>query len=90
MNQDNRAIKLYIKNLAPLIAEELIDNYRIPSPHREVLLTACVARKEGYAGCDYLEKTYHISLGYWTFGRRLKEGLEMFRKSRAACVGGCQ
>lgn len=83
MNIENRTTKVYLKSLPPLTAIELIENYKIPSPLKEVLLTACVARKEGFKGCDYLAKTYHVYLGYWTFGVKLKKALEMFRKSHA-------
>lgn len=81
MNDERRATKLYIRNLAPVEAIKRIESYLIPSPQKEVLITACIARKEGYAGMDYLEEKYNIHIGYWTFGRRLKEALDMFRKS---------
>lgn len=81
MNIENRATKIYIKSLPPLTAIKLINNYKIPSPFKEVLITACVERLEGFKGCDYLSETYNINIGYWTFGVKLKEALEMFRKS---------
>ena len=84
MNIENRATKVYLKSLAPIEVIKKVNEYKIPSPFKEVLLTVCVARKEGFEGCDYLAKEYEIHLGYWTFGRRLKEALEMFRKSDKA------
>lgn len=81
MNEDNRATKIFLKSLAPNEALKLFEEYNIPSPYKEVLITVCINRKEGFAGIDFLEENFKISLGYWTFGRRLKEGLEIFRKS---------
>ena len=81
MNIDNRATKMYLKSLAPIEAHDQINRFKIPSPQKECLI-AMINGKEGFAGCDYLEEKYKIHIGYWTFGRRLKEGLEFFRKSK--------
>lgn len=81
MNIDNRATKVYLKSLAPVEAVDLINKYLIPSPQKECLI-AMINGKEGFEGCDYLEEKYHIHIGYWTFGRRLKDGLELFRKTK--------
>ena len=81
MNIDNRATKVYLKDLAPIEALDQIERYKIPSPQKECLI-AMINGKEGFEGCDYLEDVYKIHIGYWTFGRRLKEGLEIFRKSK--------
>lgn len=81
MNIDNRATKVYLKSLAPVEAVDLINKYLIPSPQKECLI-AMINGKEGFEGCDYLEDVYKIHIGYWTFGRRLKEGLNIFRKSK--------
>lgn len=48
--------------------------------YREILI-ALVNRKEGYEALDYLAEKFSIHMGYWTYGRRLKESLQMFRKS---------
>ena len=81
MNDENRATKLYLKSLAPLEVTELLSKYKIPSPYKEVIVCACIYRKEGFAGCDMLAEYFNIHISYWTFGRRLKEALKMFRKS---------
>ena len=83
MNIENRATKLYIKSLPPLTAINFISDYKIPSPYKEILITACVDRKEGFSGVKHLAETYKIHIEYWTFGRKLKEALEMFRKSHS-------
>jgi hypothetical protein len=82
MNIERRATKLYLKDLPPVEAYRRIDEYKIPSPYREVLF-AVINRKEGFSGCDYLSENFHINMSYWTFGRRLKEALDMFRKSNS-------
>lgn len=81
MNIDNRATKVYLKSLAPIEALDQIERYKIPSPQKECLI-AMINGKEGFEGCDYLEDVYKIHIGYWTFVRRLKDGLEIFRKSK--------
>lgn len=37
--------------------------------------------QRGYEALDYLAEKFSIHMGYWTYGRRLKESLQMFRKS---------
>lgn len=88
MNIDNRATKVFLKSLAPIEAIELIEKFKIPSPQKECLI-AMINGKEGFEGCDYLEEVYKIHIGYWTFGRRLKDGLEMFRKSQKYLSAKC-
>lgn len=81
MDIENRATKIYLKSLPPLTVHKLLDDYKIPSPYKEILITACVERKEGFAGIRHLEKEYNINIAYRTFGRKLREALEMFRES---------
>lgn len=81
MNIENRATKLYLKNLPPLKAIQFIEDYKIPSPYKEVLITACVERKEGFVGMSILSEKYNINIEYRTFSRKLGEALEMFRRS---------
>ena len=81
MNIDNRATKVYLKSIAPIEAYDQIDRFKIPSPQKECLI-AMINGKEGFEGCDYLSERFKINIGYWTFGRRLKDGLEMFRRSK--------
>ena len=81
MNIENRATKIYLKSLPPLTVYNLLDSYKIPSPFKEILITVCVNKKEGFPAMNYLAKEYNIHIEYWTLGRRLKEALEMFRES---------
>lgn len=81
MNLENRATKLYLKELAPLEALKLFHDYRIPSPYKEVLIACCIERLDAYSAIDFLEDEYDIHIGYFTYIRRLKTALTMFRKS---------
>jgi hypothetical protein len=81
MNIDNKATKYFLKNLAPLEAIDLIDSYQIPTPYKEILITACIYDKEGFEGCDFLQEKYKIHMSYWNFVKKLKEALIKFRKS---------
>lgn len=78
MKDTRRATKIYLKHLPPLLATKLINDYQIPSPEREVLLSACVARKGGFAGVENLQKEYGINISYWKFVSCLSNGLDMF------------
>ena len=81
MNIENRATKVYLKSLPPLTVYKFLDDYKIPSPFKEILITVCVNKKEGFPAMKHLAKEYNIHIEYWTLGRRLKKALEMFRES---------
>lgn len=81
MNSERRATKIWLRNLAPVRVHNLVEAYKIPTPWKEVLLTVCVHRKSGFAGCDFLENEYNISMSYWTFVEKSKEALDMMCKS---------
>ena len=81
MKLENRATKLYLKNIAPLQAINLIEQYKIPSPYKEVLIVSCIERRKDFDAINHLEEHYNIYLSYRTYVRRLKESLEMFYKS---------
>ena len=80
MNIENRATKLYLKSLPPVTAYKLLDKYKIPTPYKEVLVCACILRLTDFQAIHNLSKQ-GIYLGQRTYLRRLKDGLEMFRKS---------
>lgn len=85
MNIDNRATKLYLKKLPPVVAVELLEKYMIPSPYKEILIAICVKRKSVYETQEYLAKdpelAKHWHLEYLTIVRKFKIGLELFRES---------
>lgn len=81
MNIENRAIKIYIKNLPPSVAIDLIEKYKIPTPHKQILIAVCVERKSVFATMNKLSNEYSINMSYITCVRYLKTALEMFRKS---------
>lgn len=81
MNIDNRATKLYLKSLAPVEVYNKLEEYKIPSPYKEVLIVSCILKLKDFKAIETLEKEFNIYIGYWTYVRRLKESLCMFRKS---------
>lgn len=83
MNIENRAIKVYIRELPPNLARYLIDKYDIPSPYKEILIAICVERKREFAAIEHLKTKYGIHIGYRTLCRYLREALIMFRKARS-------
>lgn len=60
MNPENRAIKIHIKEMAPMTAIQKIEDYKIPTPYKEILI-ALVNRKEGY---EALDKNAYIQLDW--------------------------
>lgn len=83
MNIENRAIKVYIRELPPNMARFLIEQYGIPSPYKEILIAICVERKSQFATMEYLKTEYGIHMGFRTLSRNLRDALIMFRKARA-------
>lgn len=81
MKETSRATKLYIKHLPPILATKLIEEYKIPTPYKEVLLSACVENKGGFKGVEYLSKQYGINISYWQFVQYLRKGLDIFYKT---------
>lgn len=81
MKIENRATKIYLKSLPPLTVKKLVNDYEIPSPYKEVLITICAEHISGFRALDHLAKKYNINIQYWTLLRYFKKGLEMFRES---------
>ena len=91
MNIENRATKLYIKKMPPVVAIELIEKYQIPSPYKEILIAICVKRKSVFETQEYLAKDeelkQHWHLEYLTIVRKFKIALELFRDSHKLDTG---
>ena len=87
MNIENRATKLYLRKLPPVVAIELLEKYMIPSPYKEILICICVKRKSVYETQHFLahDETLkqHWNLEYLTIVRKFKIGLELFRECSA-------
>lgn len=80
MNIKNRAMKIYLKSIAPLEAYSFVDRCRLPSPERECVC-AMIEGKNAFSGCDYIADRYNIHITYWQYVRKLKRGLEILQKS---------
>lgn len=81
MNIENRAVKILLKHSAPLEVYQKLEEYRIPSPYKEILIVSCIEGKDYFQALDLLAERYNIHLSYWTYCRRLKRALEMYRQS---------
>lgn len=71
MNPENRAIKIHIKEMAPMTAIQKIEEYKIPTPYKEILI-ALVNRKEGYEALDYLAEKFSIHMGILDLWKKTK------------------
>lgn len=83
MNLQNRATKLYIRELPPSEALQLFETYKVLTPYKEVLV-ALVNLKTGYPALDFLEENYGIRISYWTYNRIFKKALEQFYRCYSA------
>lgn len=81
MNIENRATKLYLKKLPPVVAIELLEKYMIPSPYKEILESVCIKQMPLFKAIEYIADDYNINISYTTIRRKLKIGLELFRDS---------
>lgn len=83
MSIETSATKLYLKELPPNRVYELLEQYRIPSPYKWILIACCVERLDAYSAIDYLEEKHRIHISYWTYVRKLNDSLKMFRRANA-------
>lgn len=84
MKKSNHAAKLYLMHLPPMLVHQLLAEYRIPSPYKEVLILTCVEKLDRYPAMRRLESDYGISISFWQFGDRLRDALDMFAKTHKA------
>lgn len=78
MKQTNKTTKLYLMHLPPVRVYQLMAEYRIPSPFKEVLIVTCVDKLQRYAAIEKLSEAYGINISFWQFGDRLRDALDMF------------
>lgn len=83
MNVEKRKTKQYIKGLPPVQAEQLLEEYKIPSPHKEILHLVCVEKCPNFfVVADKLSRIYDINISTWQIGYRLSEALEQFASAK--------
>lgn len=87
MNIENRATKLYLKKLPPVVAVELLEKYMIPSPYKEILNAICIQKKSVFDTQYYLAHDETLpqnwNFEYLTIVRKFKIALELFRDANA-------
>lgn len=81
MKRSNHLAKLYLMHLPPVRVYQLLDEYKIPSPHKEVLILTCVEKLDRYPAMHKLKQDYNIYISFWQFGDRLRDGLSMFAET---------
>ena len=81
MNDITKKAKQSIREMSPKIALSRIDDYKIPSPYRDVLIKVCIERKSMFEA-EYLLREDGMSMSQRTLSRILRTGLEMFHKSQ--------
>ena len=82
MGIEARSTKIYLRDLPPLQVYDLLDEYKIPTPYKEVLIASCANRLDAYPAIDYIEENFGIHLSYWNYVKLLKESLIMFYKTQ--------
>lgn len=83
MNIEKRKTKQFIKGLPPLQAEQLFEEYKIPSPHKEILYLVCVEKCPNFfVVADKLSRAHGINISTWQIGYRLSEALEKFASAK--------
>lgn len=78
MKQTNKLAKIYLMHLPPVRVHQLVAEYRIPSPYKEVLIVTCVDKLNRYPALERLATEYDIHISFWQFGDRLRDALTMF------------
>lgn len=81
MSIETSATKLYLRELPPLQVYDLLEEYRIPTPYKEVLIASCACRLDAFPAIDYIEETFDLNISYWHYVKLLKEALIMFRET---------
>lgn len=81
MKQSNKLAKLYLSHLPPLRVHQLLGEYRIPSPYKEVIIATCVHKLDRIPAMAFIAEEYGIHISFWQFGDRLRDGLTMFAET---------
>lgn len=78
MDSDKKRTKKYLMSAPPLLVLSQIEEYKIPSPQKEVLIAACVEMLDTFKALDWLKEKHGICITQWQYGDRLQEGLRKF------------
>ena len=73
MNIENRATKLYLKKLPPVVAVELLEKYMIPSPYKEIINAICIKQLPTFKAIDFLSKEHKMIALYNDVAKVSKE-----------------
>jgi len=81
MSIETRAVKEFLRSKPPLQVHDLLEEYKIPSPYKEVLIACCACRLDAFPAISYLEEKYNLNISYWHYVKLLKEALTMFHET---------
>lgn len=84
MNIKSKEIRKEFKELAPNLAYEKLEKYRMASPYKEIIIATCIKRYDAFSSIKYLKEKHNINLSYWTFVSKKKDALEMLHKCQEA------
>lgn len=81
MKQSNKVAKIYLMHLPPVRVLELLEEYKIPTPYKEVIIATCIEKLQRYPAIVWISKEYGINISFWQFGDRLRDGLDLFAQT---------
>ena len=81
MSIESRSAKVLLLNMPPQEVIDYLDELKIPSPYREILIVRCINKLQRFPALDYLEEHYKIYLSYWNHVKKLKEAFELVYKA---------
>lgn len=84
MNIKSKEIRKEFKELAPNLAYEKLEKYRMASPYKEIIIATCIERLDAFSAIQFLKTKYNINLSYWTFVSKKQDALEMLDKCKTA------
>lgn len=81
MSIESRSAKILLLDMAPQEVIDYLDELKIPSPYKEILLVRCVNKLQRFPALDYLEEHYKIHISYWDHVKKLREAFELVYKA---------
>lgn len=84
MKDKNCKIRKEFKELAPNLAYEKLEKYRMASPYKEIIIATCIERLDTFSAIQFLKNKHNINLSYWTFVSKKQDALEMLHKCKTA------
>ena len=78
MKLTNKITKNWLKKLPPNQVKDMLDDFGIRSPYKEILIVCCVENLNAFLALEQLSSKYNINISIWQYNRKLSEALDMF------------